>query len=153
RETTQSRAGRRSQERLAPRAAPALDQCLAVSVVVVGELLAPSNPPVFANPDSAVDDVDVAVGAAGVVDEACDVAADAGVNHRPVGQLEAPDVSLADVPPLALQALLVRDLLPGVVDDAFVLGNGLGGIHAPPMDLRAPLHDHQSLRLPHVFFA
>src|SRR5207253_651018 len=95
-----------------------------------------------ANPDRAVDDVDVAVGAAGVVDEACVVAADARVNHRAVCELEAPDVAVADVAPLAPEALLVRDLLARVVDDPPVLRNRLRRVDAPSMNPRSPLFDH-----------
>ena len=61
-----------------------------------------------------------------MVDEPRDVAADAGVDHGPVRELEAPDVPLPDVAALALEALLVGDLLAGVVDDPLVLGNGAG---------------------------
>src|SRR5207237_7780573 len=96
--TTQSREGRRpSQKRLAAWTAAAFDEPLAVRVVVVGELLASADPARGANPDRAVDDVDVAVRPAGMVDEPRVVAADAGVDHRAVGQLEAPDVAAPDV--------------------------------------------------------
>src|SRR5947207_4483407 len=59
-----------SQQVLASGAAPALDQALPVGVVVISELFAPANLPRRANPDRAIDDVDVAVGTAGGVDEA-----------------------------------------------------------------------------------
>src|SRR5438445_440810 len=94
------------------------------------------------DPDRSVDDVDVAVGTAGVVDEARDVAADAGVDDGAVRQLEAPDVAASDVAPLAPEALLVRDLFSRVIDDPFVLRNGLGRINAPPVNLRPPFLDH-----------
>ena len=58
-----------------------------------------------------------------MVDEPGDVAADPRVDDGAVGQLEAPDVAVLDVAPLALEALLVGDLLAGVVDDACVLRN------------------------------
>ena len=48
-----------SEQRLTPRPAPALDEPLAVGVVVVGDLLAPADRPRGANPDDAVLDVDV----------------------------------------------------------------------------------------------
>src|SRR5205809_6028324 len=137
-----SRAGkRRSQKNLAARAAAALDQPFAVGVVVVGQLLAPADKARRANPDRAVDDVDVAVGAAGVVDEARVVAADARANHRAVRELEAPDVAVADVAALAPEAFLVRDLLAGVVDDSRVLRDCLCCVDAPSMNLRSPLFD------------
>jgi hypothetical protein len=77
-----------------------------------------------------------------MVDEARDVAAHSGVDDRPVGQLEAPDVPLPDVPPFSLEAFLVRDPLAGVVNDSCVLGDRLGGIHAPPVNPRPPPFDH-----------
>ena len=77
-----------------------------------------------------------------MVDEARVVAADAGVDDGPVRQLEAPDVAAPDVSLLAPEAFLVRDLLAGVVDDAFVSRNPLRRVDAPPMDLRSPLLDH-----------
>src|SRR5436309_4670045 len=132
----------RSQQVLASGAAPALDQALAVGVVVISELFSLANLPRRANPDRAIDDVDVAVGAAGVVDEAGVVAADAGIDHGAVRQLEAPDVTLFDVARFALQAHLVRDLLAGVVDDARVLRNRLRRVDAPSLNLRSPLFDH-----------
>src|SRR5438093_2670226 len=138
-----SRASRRySKKDLTPGPAPARDQPFAVGVVVVRQLLAPADPPRRANPDRAVDDVDVAVGAAGVVDEARVVAADAGVNHRAVRELEAPDVAVADVAPLAPEALLVRDLLAGVVDDPSVLRNQLCSVDAPSCNSRTQLFDY-----------
>src|SRR5262245_25080534 len=98
-----SRAGRRSsQEDLAAGPAAALDEPFAVGVVVVGDLLAAPDRPRRANPDHAVDNVHVGVGTAGVVDVAGDVAADARVDDRAVGQLEAPDVAALDVATLAL---------------------------------------------------
>src|SRR4029077_1509803 len=118
--TRRSHGGRRpaaeSQEMLTSGTAAALDQPFTVRVVVIGQLLALPDLPGSANPDHPVDDVDVAVRTAGMVDEPGVVAADAGVDHGPVGQLEAPDVAVLDVAPLALQAHLVGDLLAGVVD-------------------------------------
>src|SRR5207248_456292 len=90
----------------------------------------------------AVDDVDIAVRAARMVDEPRVVAANGGVDYRPVGQLEAPDVAALDVAPLPLEALLIGDLLAGVVNDARVLRNLLCRVDAPPMDLRTPLVNH-----------
>src|SRR5262249_48168871 len=142
--TRRSRGGRKSasQEDLTVRPAAALDEAFAVRVVVVGDLLATPDPPRRANPDHAVDDVDVGVGTAGMVDVARDGAADAGVNHGSIGQLEAPDVPACDVAALALQALLIRDLFPGVVHDPRVLGNRRDGVDTPTMNLRASLLDH-----------
>src|SRR5947209_4291288 len=96
-----------SDERLTARAAPALDERVAIRVVVVRQLLAAADRARRADPDASVLDVDVAVRLAGVIDEARDVAADARIDHRAVRQLEAPDVPALDVAPLAAQALLV----------------------------------------------
>src|SRR5665213_791971 len=122
------------QEALASLAAPAHDHALTVGVVVVGELLTLLDHPRGADPDDPLLDVDVAVGPAGVVDEPRVVAAHPGIDHRAVRELEAPDVAGLHVPDFALQAHLIGNLLAGVVDDAFVLRNGFGCIHAPSMD-------------------
>src|SRR5262249_16131158 len=137
------RAGRApSEERLAPGAAPAGNLSVAVGVVVVGDLFAPPDLPRGANPDPAVRDVHVAVGPARMVDEACDVAADVGVDDGPPRQREAPDVGGLDIAPLAPQAFLVRDLLAPVVHDPRVLRDRLGGKHAPSVDRRVLFLDH-----------
>src|SRR4249919_970837 len=112
-----TRADKRSQQILAARTAAALDQPFTVRVVVVRELLAFANRLGGPNPDDAVLDVHVTVGLAGVVDEARDVPADPGIDYGPIGQLEAPDMAAFDVAALPPQALLVRDLLAGVVGD------------------------------------
>ena len=67
-----------------------------------------------------------------MVDVARDVAADGGVAYIEPIELETPDVPLLQVTRLALQALAVGDLLPRVIDDSLVIGNGLGRKHAPP---------------------
>jgi hypothetical protein len=69
-----------------------------------------------------------------MVDVAGDVAPDAGVNHRPVRELEAPDVTVPDVPPLAPEALGIRDLLAGVIDDSRVFRDGSRRIDTAPVD-------------------
>ena len=86
--------------------------------------------------------VDVAIRAARVVDEPREVAADAGVDDGPVGELEAPDVTALNVAPFAFQALLIGDLLAGVINNACVLRNRLRRVDAPPVDLRSPLLNH-----------
>src|SRR5262245_10472792 len=77
-----------------------------------------------------------------MVDEARDVAADAGVNYRAVGELETPDVAAANVSALARQALLARNLLACVVDDPCVLRNRARRVDATSMNRRPPLFDH-----------
>src|SRR5712692_6381050 len=109
-----------SQQDLTAGPASTADQSLAFGVVVIGQLFACADGPPRAYPDRAVDDLNVAVGTAGMIDEARVVAADARVDHGAIGQLEAPDAPASDVPPLALEALLVRDPLARVVDDARV---------------------------------
>src|SRR5262249_55196634 len=133
---------RRSQQRLASRPAAALDQSVSISVVVVRQLLSPPNGTRRADPDRALDDMNVAVRTAAVIDEAGNVAADARIDDRAVRQLEAPDVSAPDVAALALEALLVGNLLAGVMNDALVLRNRLCRVDAPPLDFRTPLLDH-----------
>ena len=122
--------------------ASAFEESFAIRVVVIGQLFALSDGARRANPDDAVFDVDVTIGPARMIDEPRDVAADVGVDHRTVRQLETPDVAGSDVAQFALEAFLVRDLLAGVVDDALVLGDGLGGEHAPPVNLRSPFLNH-----------
>src|SRR5581483_8467185 len=85
---------------------------------------------------------------AGMIDVARDVAADAGVDHRAARELEAPDVALPDVPPLAREALAVRDLLARVMDNPLVLGDGPGGEDAPSVNAGPPLLDHDPVVSP-----
>ena len=113
-----------------------------VSVIVVSQLLTLADRARRPDPDDPAGDVHVAVRLAGVIDETRDVAADRRIDDGPIRQLEAPDVPAFPVPTLAFQALLVGDLLAGVIDDASVLGNRAHGIDAPPMDPRSPLLDH-----------
>src|SRR3974377_269142 len=120
-----------SEEPLTAGLAPALDEGFPIRVVVVRQLFALSDVARRAYPDDALLDVDVTVGAARVVDEPRDVAADARVDHRAVGQLEAPDLAAFDVAALAPEAFPVRDALAGVVDDACVLRKAGRGEHAP----------------------
>src|SRR5687767_13201534 len=77
-----------------------------------------------------------------MIDEACDVTAHCGVAHPSPVDLETPDRTALHVPILALEALLVRDLLAGVIDDPFVLWNAVRGEHAPTVQLRATTFDH-----------
>jgi hypothetical protein len=69
-----------------------------------------------------------------VVDESGVVAADTGVDDAPVRQLEAPNVSILDVPALALEAFLIGNPLAGIVDNALVLRNVRGRKHSPSLD-------------------
>ena len=128
----------------------ALDEPFTVRVVVIGELFALPDLAIRADPDGASVDVDVTVRVAGVIDEARVVAADAGVDHRAIGELEAPDVAVLDVARLSLQTDLVGNLLARVVDDARVLRNRLRRVDAPPLNLLTPLFNHRLLRLSHV---
>ena len=139
-----NRAGkaRASNHDLAAWTATAWDRALPVSGIVVGELFPFPDTLRGAYPDGVADDLRVAVRSAGVVDVARDVAADRGIANVQSIQLEAPDVALLQVPLLAPQALAVVDLLSGVVDDARVFGDGLGGEHAPARYGRTPLLDH-----------
>src|SRR5215471_1994059 len=131
-----TRADRRRplEQPLAPRRAAALDEALAVSVVVVRQLFAFPYVPGGPNPNHTVLDVDIAVRTTGMIDVPGVVAAHARVDDPAVGQFEAPDVAMLDVAALPFEALLVRDLLAGVVDDALVLANRRGRVDAPAVD-------------------
>src|SRR5262245_55119884 len=111
-------------------------------MVVVGELFALPDHARRANPARAVNDVNVTIRPARMIDEPGIVAADARVDHRPVRQLEAPDVTLADITPLAPQAFLVGNLFPEIGDDAFVLRNRVCREHTPALNPRPPLLNH-----------
>ncbi len=136
RPTRQSRAGRRppSDQRLAAGPASAGNGPDAVRAVVVAQLLSLADVPGRADPDRVADHLGVAVRRAGMIDIARDVAADRRIADVQPIQLETPDVALLQVPDLALQALLVRNLLAVVGDDARVLVNGLGGEDAPALN-------------------
>src|SRR3954468_4047817 len=125
--------------------AAALDVPVAVGRVVVGQFFAGADVARRADPDRVADDLGIAVRPACVVDEPRDVAPDRRVAHVEPIQLEAPDVPRFQVARLALQALAVGDLLPRVVDDTLVLGNGLRREHAPPGNLRTPFLDHRRM--------
>src|SRR5688572_3889620 len=133
-----------SQSGLAIRPAPALDVARSVGHVVVQELFTLPDVPGGDDPDLIADHEGVTVRRAGVIDEARDVAAHGGVANVEAIELETPDVPLPQVPILALQALLVRDLLTIVGDDPFVLVDWLGGEDAPPLDCGFPPFDHES---------
>jgi hypothetical protein len=77
-----------------------------------------------------------------MIDETRHISADARVDDRAVRQLEAPDVTAPDVPAFTLEALLVRDLLARVMNDASVLRNGSRGEYTPLVNFRAPLLNH-----------
>src|SRR5207247_2040847 len=93
----------RSDQSLAVPPAPALDAAIAVGVIVVGELFSAPDRARGADPDHAVTDVDVAVRAAGMIDEPREVAADPRIDNGPLRELEAPDVAGLHVAPLALE--------------------------------------------------
>jgi hypothetical protein len=77
-----------------------------------------------------------------MVDEARDVAAYARIDHRPVCQLEAPDVPALNITALAFQALLIGDQLASVVNDPCILGDARCREDAPSMDTRTPFLNH-----------
>ena len=131
-----------SDQPLASGPAAANNLLFPVSVIVVSQLLTLANRARRPDPNDPAGDVHVAVRLAGVVDKARDVAADCCVNDRSPRQLEAPDVPTFPVPTLALQALPVRDLLAGVIDDTGVLGDLARGVDAPSVNVRSPLLDH-----------
>src|SRR5688572_25364131 len=97
----------RSQTSRAAGAAVALDDLLAVRVVVVGQLFAGLDVPSGPDPDVLADDLAVAVRPAGVIDEARDVAADHGVAHPAAIHREAPDLAALQVLRFAREAFLV----------------------------------------------
>src|SRR3954470_17154404 len=134
RERACGQAPHRSQEVRAVRTAAAFDRRLPVGVVVVIQLGAFPDRLGGADPDHAILDFDVAVRLARVIDEPGDVAADCGIDGCTVRQLEAPDMTLVEIPGFALQTFLVRDLLAGVIDDPLVLRNGFRRENAPPLN-------------------
>jgi hypothetical protein len=109
---------------------------------MVRQLLTCLDGPRSHDPDRAVRDANVTVGPTGMIDESRDVAADTGVDDRPARQPEAPDMPEPDVPPLPLEALLIRDFLTCVIDDTCVLWNPLGSEYSPSVNPRSPFLDH-----------
>src|SRR5215468_7927354 len=98
--------------------------------------------------NDAVLDVDIAVRLAGMIDEPCDVSADARINDCSISELEAPDMTTLDVSPFPLEAFLIRDLLTCVVNNPFVLGDADGSEHAPAMNRRTPFFNNPRSILP-----
>ena len=113
---------RHLQQPLTVRPAPAVDQAFAVGVVVICELFAPPYRPCRSNPDDAVLDVDIAIRLAGMIDEPCNVSADARINDCSISELEAPDMTTLDVSTFPLEAFLIRDLLACVMNIRLFLG-------------------------------
>src|SRR5438132_966455 len=87
--------------RSANRTAAAPDASFAARVVMVRQLIALLDRARRTNPDDAIFDVNVAVGAASMIDEPGDIAASRRIDDRAIGQLEAPNVTMLDVPPFA----------------------------------------------------
>ena len=128
------------QDAAAARPAQAPDPGDPVGVVVVGQLFAGSDWARRDDPDPAADDVGVAVGAAGVIDVAGDVAAHCGVTDPAIVQVEDPDPVAGQIPLLAAPAFGLRDQLTFVLDNLRVFRNRFRGIDAPAGDRRtAPL--------------
>ena len=124
------------EEGLASRPAPAGDADLASSVVVDGQLLATLDVARGADPNGIPRDFDVAVGRAGMVDEARPV-----TTHRRIAQPspidpETPDSAPSLVIRLPAVGFVSTDLLARVVDDPRVLSNPLTCVDAPAGDGR-----------------
>jgi hypothetical protein len=83
-----------------------------------------------------------------MIDEPCNVSADARINDCSISELEAPDMTTPDVPALALEAFLIRDLLACVMNNSLVLGYAGGTENAPLMDFRTPFFNHPRSILP-----
>src|SRR5687768_10694029 len=139
-----------SQSGLTPGPADTTDMARAVGHVVVGQLFTRPDVARRYDPDQIADDARVAVRGAGVIDEARDVAANRRVADVEAIQLEAPDVPLLDVAPLALQTFTVGDLLAVVGDDTLVLVDRLGRVDAPAMDRGLPPLNHLREECTHV---
>src|SRR5262245_57420575 len=123
----------------APRTAAARYRPFADDRVVVRQLLASANRPRRLDPDRLVDDLEVAVGRARVVDEPRHVAADVGIPAPRAVHAEDPGAAFREIPRLARLALpVVANQLAGVVDDARVLRDGLAGEDAEAVYRRAP---------------
>src|SRR5919112_6199015 len=100
--------------------ATTLDRVIADGHVVVGQLLSAANEARRADPDCGVDHFEPAVGRAGVIDEAGDVAAGVGVAAPGAVHAKHPDAAVGEVARLARRAARVRDQLARVIDDAAV---------------------------------
>src|SRR5688572_3194507 len=136
------RIGRSLQHRLAPRPTLAGEPRHAVGHVVVRQFLSLADVPRCDDPDRVIDDVRVAVRLARMVDVSRHVPPDGRVAHVEPVEPEAPDMAVARVAPLALEALLVWDLLAVIGDDSLVLVDGLRRENAPAFDLRFATFDH-----------
>ena len=104
--------------------------------VVVRQLLAGANRARRANPDRRVDDLEPAVRLAGVIDEARDVPADAGVAAPDATDAEHPDTPLRQIPRLAHAAAAIANQFARLVDDACVLGDRFGREYTEAVQLR-----------------
>ena len=122
------------QHHRAARATAAANRASAVRQVVVRELFTRANISSGPNPDCIADYLGVAVGGAGMIDVPRDIPTDCGVTSEQMIQLEAPDMSLREVPALAPQTFPVRDLFAGVVDDSRVFRDGLSGKYSPALN-------------------
>src|SRR3954452_12120914 len=118
------------------RLAAALDRVIANRGVVVGQLFPGLDPPGRADPDRHAGHLEPAVGPAGVIDEAGDVAADRRVTAPDTIDAEDPDAPLLEVSRLARRAVAITNQLAGVVDDPRVLRDRLGREHAIAVQLR-----------------
>src|SRR4051794_16305850 len=132
-------------ERLQPRGtlrpAAALNGVVPHRRVVVGQLFAGPDATRGTDPDGRAGHLEPAVGPAGVVDEAGDVAADRRVTAPRAIDPEDPDAALFEVARLARRAVAVANHLAGVIDDPRVLRDRLGREHAVPVQLRAAAND------------
>src|SRR5262245_2296031 len=131
----------------ASRTAAARNRALADHAIVVGQLLAAADVSCGADPDRLVDDEEVAVRRARVVDEPRDVAADVRVAAPRAVDAEDPELAAPAVLLLARFAVVViSDQFAGVVDDPGVFRNRPGRKHAVSMHTRtAPLDPREPL--------
>src|SRR5690348_4324644 len=116
---------------LAPWSAFALNNLLAVGVVVVSQFFTGFDVAAGADPDLAADDMAIAIGTARMVDEPRDVATRHRVAHPARIHRETPDLPALEILRLAFEALFVIDEFTVIGDDAAVLVDRLEGKNAP----------------------
>ena len=126
---------------------PALDDLIAIGVIVVGQLLVRLDVACGANPDVSANDLTVAIRPARVVDETCDVSAHLCITDPSPVDGEAPDLTSLQVSGLAFQALAMVDQLAVVRDDPRVLVDGLQRENAPSVHARTSSDDSGQLKI------
>src|SRR5688572_5843865 len=114
---------------------------LTPGVVVVGKFVTLRDVLRGPDPDDVVHHLGITVADTRVIDEPCGAAAHIAVAKPAAVQREAPDLPVLLIPGLTAVGFRRGDLLAAVLDDALVLVDGLGGIDAPPRNVRSLADD------------